>query len=181
MLLLELLLIIIRIFQGKLSNQDEIKIKYLDDEKDKITLTNDDDLKLALYFKRQLHLFVSNNKVSTEKGKETAIKKSANMIEGELFRDELRQIRNSVQTILDTLPLVNQTTREDSTTNKIVSQSKTVPNVSPIVTQEFDPVTTNQNRNNESTSSTKSQQGNFFSDQDCPNRMSFKKLFNFSS
>jgi len=54
----ELVLMIERIFAGKISNSDELIIKYLDDDGDKITLLNDSDLTVALHFHKLLRLFV---------------------------------------------------------------------------------------------------------------------------
>ena len=103
-----------RIFTGKISNSDELTIKYLDDDGDKITLLNDSDLTVALHFHKLLRLFVFVN--GNEQIDMNSTYKERNFIDAKIFRHELQEIRNSVQTILDRLQLpideVSSTTRE---------------------------------------------------------------------
>ncbi|UJR21167.1 hypothetical protein I4U23_024265 [Adineta vaga] len=102
----ELVLMMERIFTGKISNSDELTIKYLDDDGDKVTLLNDSDLTVALNFHKVLRLFVNVN--GTEQNKINSAKdsnQSGDFIDEKTFRSELQSIRNSVQTILDRLQL----------------------------------------------------------------------------
>ncbi|CAF0886549.1 unnamed protein product [Rotaria sp. Silwood1] len=102
----ELVLMMERVFAGKISNSDEITIKYLDNDGDKITLLNDSDLTVALHFHKLLRLFVFiNGDEQTNTNSTDKITKEDNLIDAKTFRSELQQIRNSVQTILDRLQL----------------------------------------------------------------------------
>jgi hypothetical protein len=107
-----------RIFAGKISNSDEITIKYLDDDGDKVTLLNDSDLTVALHFHKLLRLFVFVNgqeqiNSNSAEGAET---KQGNLIEAKAFRNALQQIRNSVQTILERLQLPSRDQEKGAST-----------------------------------------------------------------
>jgi hypothetical protein len=106
-----------RIFTGKISNSDELTIKYLDNDGDKITLLNDSDLTVALHFHKLLRLFVIVN--GNEQINANSTDKEGNLIDTNTFHNELQELRNSVQTILDRLQL---------STNEL-----------PTATHEFDP------------------------------------------
>jgi len=131
-----------RIFAGKISNSDELTIKYLDDDGDKITLLNDSDLTVALHFHKLLRLFVLVNGTEQINNNSTEnLTKEGSLIDAKTFRNELQQIRNSVQTILDRLQLpTNQDTKnkqekESTTTTTTVPSSAVVSST----TREFDP------------------------------------------
>lgn len=132
-----------RIFAGKISNSDELTIKYLDDDGDKITLLNDSDLTVALHFHKLLRLFVLvNGKEQLDDNSTENSSKDGSLIDAKTFRNELQQIRNSVQTILDQLqlPTNNQDTtnnqQKDSTTTTVTAPtSALVSNTA----REFDP------------------------------------------
>jgi hypothetical protein len=95
-----------RIFSGKISNSDELTIKYVDDDGDKITLLNDSDLTVALHFHKLLRLFVLvNGNEQINNHSTDNLNKEGSLIDAKTFRTELQQIRNSVQTILDRLQL----------------------------------------------------------------------------
>ena len=55
----ELLLMVQRIFSGKINSNDELSIKYVDEEDDLITISNDSDVKLALQSGKTIKLVVS--------------------------------------------------------------------------------------------------------------------------
>jgi hypothetical protein len=117
---LELVLMMERVFTGKISNSDELTIKYLDDDGDKVTLLNDSDLTVALHFHKLLRLFVFvNGKEQINTNSTDNLHQDGNFIDAKTFRTELQDIRNSVQTILDRLQL---------STNEL-----------PTTTHEFDP------------------------------------------
>ena len=125
-----------RIFAGKISNSDEITIKYLDDDGDKVTLLNDSDLTVALHFHKLLRLFVFVNgqeqiNSNSVEGAET---KQGHLIEAKTFRNELQQIRNSVQTILDRLQLPSGGQEKEASTPVAPP-----PTVVSSTTREFDP------------------------------------------
>jgi hypothetical protein len=116
-----------RVFVGKISNSDEITIKYLDDDGDKITLLNDSDLTVALHFHKLLRLFVCvNGNEQIDTNSTDNLNKDGNLIDSKTFQNELKDIRNSVQTILDRLQL---------STNEVPTVS-TIPSST---TREFEP------------------------------------------
>jgi hypothetical protein len=133
-----------RIFAGKISNSDELTIKYLDDDGDRITLLNDSDLTVALHFHKLLRLFVLvngqeqvNNTNSTDK-----FSKEGSLIDAKTFRSELQQIRNSVQTILDQLQIpTSQETTNNKVTESTTTPATTVPTPAVVssTAREFDP------------------------------------------
>lgn len=130
-----------RIFAGKISNSDELTIKYLDDDGDKITLLNDSDLTVALHFHKLLRLFVLVNGSEQINNNSTEnLTKEGSLIDAKTFRNELQQIRNSVQTILDRLqlPTSQNTTNiqeKDNSTTTTAPPSAVVSNTA----REFDP------------------------------------------
>jgi hypothetical protein len=142
---LELVLMMERVFTGKISNSDELTIKYLDDDGDKVTLLNDSDLTVALHFHKLLRLFVFvNGKEQINTNSTDNLHQDGNFIDAKTFRIELQDIRNSVQTILDRLQL---TTNEVPTTTATVSTATAVPNT----TREFDPYKNSQQQQRSST------------------------------
>ncbi|CAF0926299.1 unnamed protein product [Adineta steineri] len=112
----ELVLMMERIFTGKISNSDEITIKYVDDDGDKITLLNDSDLTVALHFHKFLRLFIFVNGAE-----QTNVNKNDDSINANIFRTELQEIRNSVQMILDRLQM---STNDVSSTTATASSSR---------------------------------------------------------
>ena len=128
-----------RVFAGKISNSDELTIKYLDDDGDKVTLLNDSDLTVALHFHKLLRLFVLvNGKEQIDNTSTDNTTKEGSLINANTFRTELQQIRNSVQTILDRLQLP---TNQQTTTNQEKEVVTTIPTPAVIssTTREFDP------------------------------------------
>lgn len=142
-----------RVFGGKISNSDELTIKYLDNDGDKITLLNDSDLTVALNFHKTLRLFVfvNGNELTSTNGKMNG-NKDVDLVDATLFRNELQQIRNSVQTILDRLRLSsNDAAPSSSSPSSLVTSTTTnaappvasTP-VTPGTTREFDPIKNSQ-------------------------------------
>lgn len=120
-----------RVFSGKISNSDELTIKYLDDDGDKITLLDDSDLTVALNFHKILRLFVFVNGNEQLKTNSTDnLKQEENLVDAKTFRNELQSIRNSVQTILDRLQLSK---------DEVVPPVATTPTAPSSTTREFDP------------------------------------------
>ena len=129
-----------RIFKGSLSNDDDLTIKYLDDEGDKVTLCDDSDLKLALQSRHELRLFVitHKNSVVSNRSKKNHLT-DASWINAETFKIELQQIRNSVQTILDRLPLEKNPNVEISHTNvKSPVINTNTSTIAPLFTKQID-------------------------------------------
>jgi hypothetical protein len=131
-----------RVFIGKISDSDELIIKYLDDDGDKITLSTDSDLSVALQFHQQLRLYLYVN--SSKQIKRNA---TENVIHGQTFIDistfqcQLRQIRNSMENMLDRLSCsssTNTSTTKDEQEH-VLKESVPLPAVAAIATSEFDP------------------------------------------
>lgn len=137
---LELVLMMERVFAGKISNSDEITIKYLDDDGDKITLLNDSDLTVALHFHKVLRLSVLVNGTEQPANPSTEnVNKEGSLIDAKTFRTELQQIRNSVQNILDRLQLP---TDQNTKTNQEKEAAPSTATASAFIsgaTREFDP------------------------------------------
>lgn len=141
----ELVLMMERIFAGKISNSDELTIKYLDDDGDKITLLNDSDLTVALNFHKVLRLFVlvnGNEQINTNTTEK--LNKEGSLIDAKTFRTELQQIRNSVQAILDRLQLpTNQDLKPNQEKEVTTTTTPTTVPTSAVIastTREFDPL-----------------------------------------
>ena len=129
-----------RIFSGKISNSDDITVKYLDDDGDKITLLTDSDLTVALHFHKILRLFVFvNGQEQTKDNSSDQCNQQGNLIDAKTFRTELQQIRNSVQTILDRLQGSSVTQGKEVSTTPTPSNAPTSTVVSS-TTREFDPL-----------------------------------------
>lgn len=131
-----------RIYAGKISNSDEITIKYMDDDGDKITLLNDSDLTVALNFHKVLRLFVlvnGNEQLPTSNTTDNA-NKEGSLIDAKTFRSELQQIRNSVQAILDRLQIPSG---QETTSNQEKEATTAAKAPTPLLvsgaTREFDP------------------------------------------
>ncbi|CAF0928983.1 unnamed protein product [Rotaria sp. Silwood1] len=141
----ELVLMMERIFAGKISNSDELTIKYLDDDGDKITLLNDSDLTVALHFHKVLRLFVLVNgdeQLTNNNSTAGNLNKEGSLIDAKTFRNELQQIRNSVQTILDRLQLsTNQDITNGQEKEVTTTATATIPTPAFVssTAREFDP------------------------------------------
>lgn len=89
----ELVLMLQRMFKGGLKTDDDITIKYKDEDGDLVTITDDSDVAFAIQSSRVLNLKVVFNK-GEERDKRVGV--------GEL-RGELTQIREKVDRILNFL------------------------------------------------------------------------------
>ncbi|CAF0752335.1 unnamed protein product [Adineta steineri] len=136
----ELVLMMERIFAGKISNSDELTIKYLDEDGDKITLLNDSDLTVALHFHKILRLFVLvNGNEQINNNSTENLNKEGSLIDAKTFRTELQQIRNSIQTILDQLQLSTSQSTINNQEKEISTATIPTPAVVSSTTREFDP------------------------------------------
>ncbi|CAF0808709.1 unnamed protein product [Rotaria sordida] len=138
----ELVLMMERIFTGKISNSDELTIKYLDDDGDKITLLNDSDLTVAVHFHKVLRLFVlvnGNEQLTNNNSTAENLNKEGSLIDAKTFRNELQQIRNSVQTILDRLQLPTNKDTTNSQEKEVTTATIPTPAFVSSTTREFDP------------------------------------------
>ncbi|XP_075216746.1 uncharacterized protein LOC142322031 isoform X2 [Lycorma delicatula] len=92
----ELVLMMQRVFRGKLSSTDEITIKYKDEDGDLITIFDSSDLAFAVQYSRilKLTLIVNNSDNAT---------KYFQPLQIDQIRRELRKIRDQVNFLLDFL------------------------------------------------------------------------------
>lgn len=105
-----------KIFDRKISDVDVLILKYLDNDGDQVTLVNDIDLSVALHFHSKLRLFVYIDGKTTKKS-------DGNWI------NELKQIRDSVETILDRCEIVKE--------NETIVPELSSPSVPSVMSREF--------------------------------------------
>ncbi|QQP55888.1 protein TFG-like isoform X1 [Caligus rogercresseyi] len=98
----ELILMLQRVFRGKLSNEDDILLKYKDEDDDLITIFDSADLAFALEVcpVLKLTLFLNGEGLSEEENGESALKGMRGV---QSVKAELRQIRDRVNRLLDYL------------------------------------------------------------------------------
>lgn len=127
----ELMLMLQRVFLGKLKNEDEIVIKYKDEDSDLITISDSSDLSFAIQSTRVLKLtiFVHNKEFHPPL-------KNINM------RSELQKIRDSVTKLLDLLDANSETRglKEHSPKLKEDTSGEELQKLSNLKNQEFDPL-----------------------------------------
>nr|XP_037281229.1 protein TFG-like [Rhipicephalus microplus] len=128
----ELILMMQRVFRGKLSSNDEVTVKYKDEDGDLITIFDSSDLSFAIQCSRilKLTIFVNQQPVPLEPD------------EIKLLRKELQEIRNVVNRLLDRFEprhfVSNNSEPEDSAGS---APQKTTNAVAP---KEFDPLASKQ-------------------------------------
>ncbi|XP_064405621.1 protein TFG-like isoform X2 [Halichondria panicea] len=105
----ELLLMLQRVYKGKLNNTDEVTLKYCDEEGDYITISDSSDLNLAKQICRQLKIKIYvHGKVPLP---------TLDASEVQEVRTELVTIRNKVNTLLNALD--GASSKSGGTTNAI--------------------------------------------------------------
>lgn len=104
----ELMLMMQRVYRGKLKNSDDITIKYKDEDNDLITIFDDSDLSFAIQCSRilKITLFVNGQPQPLE----------SNQIKH--LKTELRHIRDRVIQIIDTLEPQSDITSSVDTVSK---------------------------------------------------------------
>ncbi|XP_050027484.1 uncharacterized protein [Dermacentor andersoni] len=128
----ELILMMQRVFRGKLSSNDEVTVKYKDEDGDLITIFDSSDLSFAIQCSRilKLTIFVNQQPVPLEPD------------EIKHLRKELQEIRNVVNRLLDRFEprhfVSNSSEPEDSAGT---AQLKAANAVAP---KEFDPLASKQ-------------------------------------
>jgi len=93
----ELVLMMQRVFRGKLKNSDDITIKYKDEDGDLITIFDSSDLAFAVHYSRILKLQLLVNAQDDKKDDVLPVQKV-----GEIRR-ELQRIRDQVNHLLDSI------------------------------------------------------------------------------
>ncbi|XP_018335511.1 protein TFG isoform X2 [Agrilus planipennis] len=141
----ELVLMMQRIFQGKLNANDDITIKYKDEDGDLITIFDSSDLSFAIQCNPVLKLQILMN----NKGKEGERRSVLNETELDNVKDQLRKIRDQVNQLLDTLDTPTAVTslkKENVDEQKSSENVPTGPSgsnsskVSKVNSSEFDPL-----------------------------------------
>ncbi|XP_017772539.1 PREDICTED: protein TFG-like [Nicrophorus vespilloides] len=134
----ELVLMMQRVFRGKLSSNDDITIKYKDEDGDLITIFDSSDLSFAIQCSRILKLQILLN----SDGVECKIMKTED-VNG--IKVQLRSIRDQVNKILDTLevPAANKETSQQQTSTEAVAngvETTSSSSLSKVNSSEFDPL-----------------------------------------
>lgn len=128
----ELILMMQRVFRGKLSSNDEVTVKYKDEDGDLITIFDSSDLSFAIQCSRilKLTIFVNQQPVPLEPD------------EIKHLRKELQEIRNVVNRLLDRFEprhfVSNSSEPEDSAGTAPVKATNAV------APKEFDPLASKQ-------------------------------------
>ncbi|XP_076340192.1 uncharacterized protein LOC143240871 isoform X2 [Tachypleus tridentatus] len=123
----ELILMMQRVFSGKLSSNDEVTLKYKDEDGDLVTIFDSSDLSYAIQCSRILKLTISVN------GQPTLLEAE----EVKDIRQELRTIRDRVNHLLDMLDHKSVI----STPSAAVTSSDGDKVVNVASSKEFDPLT----------------------------------------
>ncbi|CAG9857119.1 unnamed protein product [Phyllotreta striolata] len=135
----ELVLMMQRVFRGKLSANDDITIKYKDEDGDLITIFESNDLSFAIQCSRILKLQILLN-ADLKKDSHTAL--SSNEV-GNL-KKQLRSIRDQVNTILETIDVQEtkptNTGRGDAGDSSNIDLNQSGPSMSKVNSSEFDPL-----------------------------------------
>ncbi|GAB6032535.1 hypothetical protein CHUAL_011428 [Chamberlinius hualienensis] len=133
----ELVLMMQRVFRGKLSNNDDVVIKYKDEDGDLITIFDSSDLQFAIQCSRilQLTLFVNGQPRPLQSN------------EARHIREELRFLRDKILSLMDHLEpaacrALDEPANPEADVNK-EKQATTVTNTTS--SKEFDPLTTVKN------------------------------------
>ncbi|KAK8393972.1 hypothetical protein O3P69_006282 [Scylla paramamosain] len=140
----ELILMMQRVFRGSLSPDDDITLKYKDEDGDLVTIFDSSDLAFAIQCSRILKLTILLNGQQSS-AKEPQLPTSA-------VRQELRAIRDRVTALLDALAVCTETTPKAAPDNAGVNSSSSCntagtaspapPPVKPLTvsSKEFDPL-----------------------------------------
>nr|CAG4636935.1 EOG090X04HX [Ceriodaphnia reticulata]SVE72876.1 EOG090X04HX [Ceriodaphnia reticulata] len=134
----ELLLMMQRVFRGKLSNSDEVLLKYKDEDGDLVTIFDSSDVMSAIQCSRTLKLRVFVNNKNEESTDSKQNKGVANLV---AIKKELSGIRDRVIHLLDQLDIAPQESPNRDSPPQIESDKQLVQAVkpTPIHAKEFDP------------------------------------------
>uniref|UniRef100_A0AAY5EGE7 PB1 domain-containing protein n=1 Tax=Electrophorus electricus TaxID=8005 RepID=A0AAY5EGE7_ELEEL len=129
----ELLLMMQRVFRGQLQSSDEVTIKYKDEDDDLITIFDSSDLSFAIQCSRilKLTLFVNGQPRPLESSQVKHL------------RMELIQLRNKINSLLDSLEPPSEPALENANPDTVVHikiDSRRAPPVSAASMSAFDPL-----------------------------------------
>ncbi|XP_050533309.1 protein TFG-like isoform X3 [Daktulosphaira vitifoliae] len=134
----ELLLMMQRIFNGKLTANDDLTIKYKDEDGDLVTVFDSQDLSFALQTSRVLKLQVFMNDLNQSKDH------SKSILNAEELKKQLRDIRNAVTQMLDIIDVPREENSSNICPNSIQpDEVNVIPTQQPAdngITKEFDPL-----------------------------------------
>ncbi|KAF5296076.1 hypothetical protein FQA39_LY12698 [Lamprigera yunnana] len=140
----ELVLMMQRIFHGKLSANDDISIKYKDEDGDLITINDSFDLSFAIQCSQVLKLIIlMNSPLDSEiTSSEVKTKTVLDYVEVKNIKTQLRSIRDRVNKLLDSLdvavPKIETITAEQNTEQVMDAPSKNFTGM--VNSSEFDPL-----------------------------------------
>jgi len=129
----ELVLMMQRVFQGKLNSNDDVTIKYRDEDGDLITIADSSDLSFAIQCSRilKLTLFVNGQPRPLESNQVCYV------------REELRNIRNRVIALMDHLEPTTSSTTPDTEQLRDKPQQQLGSLLNATNSKEFDPLSSN--------------------------------------
>lgn len=138
----ELVLMMQRVFRGKLTSTDEIVIKYKDEDGDLITIFDSSDLSFAIQYSRFLKLQILFKSDLTAAASDAKI----SCTEIRNIKQELRSIRDKVNEILDTLDgkennnIIPKQEAASVVRNENVKSEQSTNSLNKVNSSEFDPL-----------------------------------------
>ena len=131
----ELILMMARLFKGKFDVQDDVLLKYRDEDGDLVTIADDSDLKFAIQCNRVLKISIFLN------GQEETVQQS----DVNLFKTDLHQLMEKANSLLESIGTKLQNASAEptspaapSTTSKFVSPASDVPFNQPTAAAKFE-------------------------------------------
>nr|XP_022917372.1 protein TFG-like isoform X1 [Onthophagus taurus] len=157
----ELVLMMQRVFRGKLTSTDDVTIKYKDEDGDLITIFDSSDLSFAIQCSRILKLHIlMNNDMQCDTSSSGTLKPT----ELADIKVQLRSIRNQVNRLLDALdhnPVPSQTEPSiEGESEKVPTNGPSTNVVSKVNSSEFDPLQDKKQQQQNQDSSNKNDQVN---------------------
>ncbi|CAH1998710.1 unnamed protein product [Acanthoscelides obtectus] len=135
----ELVLMMQRVFRGKLASNDDIVIKYKDEDGDLITIFESNDLAFAIQCSRILKLQIFLNS-DINKSDSSALKSN----EVSKIKNQLRNIRDQVNKLLDSIDTAEHKPRnvshQDQGDAASVDNSQASTSLNKVNSSEFDPL-----------------------------------------
>jgi len=123
----ELVLMMQRVFRGSIAPQEELLLRYKDEDGDLVTISDNSDLSFALQYCRVLRLTITVGGLG-EAG-----------VPGEVVR-ELRTIRDRITTLLDMVADTKVSRAEEQVEPDVVAEAEVAPVLAAGQGREFDPL-----------------------------------------